>query len=336
MKKDSEKEFQKDSSGMYNCKLCDYKTPRMFHIRRHLGVHYGNTNKCEQCEKTFSDSYKLRLHVQVKHGNLRFDCDYCHRDFGTKEGLKYHRLSAHEGNWKYLCPDCGQGFYQKHHFEGHVNKHKGIKAYGCKTCGKKFFYQSDVSIHKKHCGQERKPLEKPTTFVCHVCGDQFKKKSILIEHENGKHGRVGHYICECGVSFKWRNSLRQHKQRCSTAAAISDYSVSDITDLSGASDFIAMQIKPELDSETINNEIGDMEDMDTEDNQPDDISYSHTSPCDDDTENNTTAELDHDESSFVVKEEPAESEMFRHGAMLTPPDALYEMPAAQDEYYDGS
>ncbi|XP_060064728.1 uncharacterized protein LOC132545075 [Ylistrum balloti] len=342
MKKETEKEFQKDSSGMYNCKLCEYKTPRMFHIRRHLGVHYGNTNKCEQCDKTFSDSYKLRLHVQVKHGNLRFDCDYCHRDFGTKEGLKYHRLSAHEGNWKYLCPDCGQGFYQKHHFEGHVNKHKGIKAYGCKTCGKKFFYQSDVSIHKKHCGQERKPLEKPTTFVCHVCGDQFKKKSILIEHENGKHGRVGHYVCECGVSFKWRNSLRQHKQRCSTAAAISDYSVTDITDLSGASDFIAMQIKPELDSETVNAETADMEAMETDDNQPDDITYSQTLPPDVDTENNTAAELENenDDQDYVVKEEPRESEMFQHGAMLTPPgvatNALYEMPAAQVSDQEGN
>ncbi|XP_021372768.1 uncharacterized protein LOC110462865 [Mizuhopecten yessoensis] len=342
MKKETEKEFQKDNSGMYNCKLCEYKTPRMFHIRRHLGVHYGNTNKCEQCEKTFSDSYKLRLHVQVKHGNLRFDCDYCHRDFGTKEGLKYHRLSAHEGNWKYLCPDCGQGFYQKHHFEGHVNKHKGIKAYGCKTCGKKFFYQSDVSIHKKHCGQEKKPLEKPTTFVCHVCGDQFKKKSILIEHENGKHGRIGNYVCECGVSFKWRNSLRQHKQRCSTAAAISDYSVTDITDLSGASDFIAMQIKPELDSDVINTEAGDMEAMDTDDNQPDDISYSQQSPPEDDTESNTAAELENenDDQVYVVKAEPTENAVFQHGAMLTPPgvatDALYEMPASQVSDQEGN
>lgn len=207
---------QKDRNGFYHCQEadCDYKSPQMFHIRRHSSVHTGHQFKCEHCRKTFSENYKLKMHLQVKHGTLRYSCELCSKEFGTKQGLKYHKLSGHGGEPKFVCEECGQKFYSKCMYEGHMNKHKGVKPFSCRDCDKRFYYQTEISVHKKYCGIDRTPKEKPDKYICHICGDEFKKKQILTEHVNGRHGVVGNYNCICGANFKWRNSLRSHKMKC--------------------------------------------------------------------------------------------------------------------------
>lgn len=56
-------------------------------------------------------------------------------------------------------------------------------------------------------------------FVCNICGAGFYSRDSMMEHKKGMHQNRT-YTCPCGLVFKWRQSLRNHKDRCKVAASL--------------------------------------------------------------------------------------------------------------------
>lgn len=50
--------------------------------------------------------------------------------------------------------------------------------------------------------------------MCTECNQVFRDKAILATHLQGKHG-IGNGICctDCGLTFKWRSSLSNHRKK---------------------------------------------------------------------------------------------------------------------------
>ena len=53
------------------------------------------------------------------HEGLKYNCDYCLKQFISKQKCQYH-LSIHTGLYRFKCSECGQGFNDTREYEMHV------------------------------------------------------------------------------------------------------------------------------------------------------------------------------------------------------------------------
>lgn len=74
-----------------------------------------------RCYRSYHKKPDLKRHIEVKHLRLlRFVCEYCQKQFTTKQILREHE-----------------------------DKHTGTKSYECAKCSKRFRLSSQLSIHQR-------------------------------------------------------------------------------------------------------------------------------------------------------------------------------------------
>ncbi len=66
--------------------------------------------------------HNLPRQIAHYHG---YRCSLCHKQLSTDAGWQRHRRQ-HMGQFKYTCQVCGQGFMQRSHYMGHMNRHNNI------------------------------------------------------------------------------------------------------------------------------------------------------------------------------------------------------------------
>ena len=64
----------------------------------------------------------------------------------SKRFLTTHMQLDH-GQYRYQCKICGKGFASTTTLRGHMSWHTGIKEYQCQTCSKEFRYPQDLQKH---------------------------------------------------------------------------------------------------------------------------------------------------------------------------------------------
>ena len=65
---DKIQELIERSEGMNYCKVCDYKSDRLFNTKEHVEIHIeGLSYSCQLCDKTFRSRHALRTHSSRNH-----------------------------------------------------------------------------------------------------------------------------------------------------------------------------------------------------------------------------------------------------------------------------
>ncbi|XP_022244314.1 uncharacterized protein LOC106461595 isoform X3 [Limulus polyphemus] len=193
------------------CSICNLTAEHVYVIKRHMMRHTEKSSICNICGKSYKDQYVLKAHIRTKHcpvGEL-FECSICGREFTRKAHLKRHvrthnpfkpyqcdlcdyrgtersditkHRAIHEEP-KFTCNVCGRTFRHYKNKEIHMKRHKGQRDFKCGVCD---FYGYTFTDIRKHI--ERRHSDPVSRIVtCNLCGQTFKNKLQLKEHQETNH-----------------------------------------------------------------------------------------------------------------------------------------------------
>ena len=105
----SHKRNKHDEEGIYQCKFCPIVKSKLKDLTIHIKDCHDNLRRerfsCTQCDRKFTKSYHLKIHVMAIHEGVRFPCDQCEHKAMDPSNLRNHKLMHHDAN-KYPCPEC--------------------------------------------------------------------------------------------------------------------------------------------------------------------------------------------------------------------------------------
>ena len=115
-------------------------------MKKHIAPqHEGLSFKCDQCDREFTEKYRLQSHIDYVHNNIKQKCEFCDKTYGGDQygyNMKKHILQCHstdtDGN-AIKCPQCDKKFFAKDYLAKHIRSvHEKIKDHLCTICGKGF------------------------------------------------------------------------------------------------------------------------------------------------------------------------------------------------------
>ncbi|XP_063418651.1 zinc finger and BTB domain-containing protein 49-like isoform X1 [Mytilus trossulus] len=182
-----EEELETEPSSMYYCTFCSYTSKHKQNVKRHT----------------------QNAHTSGNNAETMFVCDQCGSVFKTAGGLKIHYKGKHTQEFRFKCKVCDRGFNTLWNYRGHITTHEPVLRHRCDVCDKTFAFKETLKQHitSVHTNET-------SSIICSKegCGASCNSQKSLKEHFLAVHG--GRVLkCDlCGKSFKWRSSLKYHKE----------------------------------------------------------------------------------------------------------------------------
>lgn len=195
-----------------------------------LGKVPQNMSKyCSHCDQHFHTLAAYEKHKIEIAGDYPYKCSVCKAGFVSRSKYAYHQITHKE---PHKCDQCGFQAYDKHNFNVHMRRHKGIHPFKCLECEKGFVTSTELNRHMRMhtgerpficdiCGktlpansefrQHMKRHRNQRDHKCDLCGSAFFTPKTLRDHM-ASHSNERQHVCEtCGAAFKRKKTLHQHK-----------------------------------------------------------------------------------------------------------------------------
>ncbi|XP_064092699.1 zinc finger protein 513-like isoform X11 [Macrobrachium nipponense] len=113
------------SSGkLHQCPHCDYSTPLIHNLKRHILRHTGEKPfTCPHCSYSTSRKDLLKEHIITHSVDMPFTCPYCSFRSSHQYILERH-IRIHTGEKPYACSYCSYRAENKAILNGHILIHK--------------------------------------------------------------------------------------------------------------------------------------------------------------------------------------------------------------------
>nr|XP_048294800.1 zinc finger protein 565 isoform X3 [Myodes glareolus] len=132
-----------------------------------------------------------------------FGCNDCDSSFFTR-GMVFPNNRAHRGDASLNYSRDEMPFVEKPDLDIHPHNLLEKKSSVYNKYGKFFCRKSVFIMHP------RSQMEKP--FQCPYCGNSFRRKSYLIEHQRIHTGEKPYICSQCGKAFRQKTALTLHEK----------------------------------------------------------------------------------------------------------------------------
>ncbi|XP_076080913.1 uncharacterized protein LOC143051825 [Mytilus galloprovincialis] len=177
-----------------SCGMC-FKLPST--LRLHLRTHVQDKKyKCVSCDKEFRSTeglknHKIKYHMSEEelksYKNKIYTCDHCGKRTGQKH-VHVRHVRSHTGEKPFECSECMKTFPTNSalniHRKSHLDKNKLL----CVTCSMSFWNKSHFNRHidsKKHrclVAKQKQNLNKESST--HENAEQAKNTVIVLDNNN--------------------------------------------------------------------------------------------------------------------------------------------------------
>lgn len=199
----------RDSTDTWNRKMNSEKN--LCHKETSSAACSSDSN-VQQGKALFSNIAELQSQLWARRELQAFgrhSCQLCHTDWKSRSALSSHERQSH-GIQYVVESACDSSDSAE---QSYVNADIGFSiCYRCQLCDGKY---PDIGALVKHSAIDckEKCLQSQNCFVCSICDSAYRSRDSLLEHVRGIHqNRM--YSCSCGKSFRWRTSLKTHKEKC--------------------------------------------------------------------------------------------------------------------------
>lgn len=207
---DSKEEFVKKHNASTNIKKKKKNTQRntkkaQKNLKKILNVSDDEvTYFCETCNKFFPTWNQLKNHAKnhKKKENGPFSCAKCEKSFSYKCNLERH-MDLHDATKRFSCTYCDKKFKRNYMLQAHVRSHKGIRPYSCEKCQLEFTTKGSLIQHNE--------VHSKKTFKCSICGQLFRRKFNMIQHERSHRNEKPYTCIECNRKFTYKSNMKTHQ-----------------------------------------------------------------------------------------------------------------------------
>ena len=168
----------------FACPECDKKFKNTVHLNAHKKIHEPREKMCNVCGACFMSNCKLKAHIDGTHLGIRaFKCDQCDKSFSDMAKRRIHVQRVHgDGSRPWMCDLCGKSFKVKVSLQAHTYRaHRG-KMFACEVCDYRCIRPDYLRKHlRTHTG------EKPYHCEASACQESFSNRTSLVLHQKKHH-----------------------------------------------------------------------------------------------------------------------------------------------------
>nr|XP_037270938.1 zinc finger and SCAN domain-containing protein 31-like [Rhipicephalus microplus] len=119
---------------MFHCNRCQYSTPKLHKLRRHLLSHSAEKPfQCEVCPEAFKSLESYKAHMCIHTGEVLYQCHLCPFTTSYNTQLLEHKR-AHSNTASFACNMCAYTTKKKANLHMHKLNHIRDMPFKCKVC----------------------------------------------------------------------------------------------------------------------------------------------------------------------------------------------------------